>query len=90
MKTLNFTLCTPPLFPLKVGEVTKGADFLVDRSTGSSDKRITTAADQRRGSSLQFARVYLGRTEIFDGKFALFSLIKMAIWTNLTESDGGE
>ena len=55
-----------------VGEVTKGADILVDRPTGSSDKRIYTAPDQRRGSSLQFARVYLGRTEIFDGKFALF------------------
>jgi len=70
--------------------VTKGADILSDRPTESSDKRICTAADQHRGSSLQFARVYLGRTEIFDGKFALFSLIKMAIWTNLTESDGGE
>ena len=55
-----------------VGEVTKGADILVDRPTGSSDKRIYTAHDQRRGSSLQFARVHLGRTEIFDGKFALF------------------
>lgn len=55
-----------------VGEVTKGAGILVDRPTGSSDKRIYTAPDQRRGSSLQFARVYLGRTEIFDGKFALF------------------